>query len=146
MKHLFLPLILFSGACSETTGASTPTPKEPSSAMTKCLAHSPNDVAMWINAMPGANDNPTLIAMFKVTAPTPGYRFDFKILEVKESEPPQYVFDLVSFPPTGIVTEVETETDVRIEIPGFDHAKIAAATVMCDGKVLFELDEVETAY
>ena len=96
--------------------------------------------------MPGPNSNPTLIAQFKIIAPTPGYTFDLKILEVAESMPPHYVFGLVASPPDGMVTQVETETNVRIEMPDFDYAQIASATVKCGDDTLFRLDEVETAY
>ena len=146
MKYAALTLSLFIISCSGGAPAPAADTVQKGTQMTNCLLHSPKDIQMWINAMPGAGTNPTLIGQFKITAPTPGYSFELKVLEVQESFPPRYVFDLVATPPNGIVTEVETETDVRVEIPNFEYSEIASATVECSGETLFSLDEVETAY
>lgn len=96
--------------------------------------------------MPGPNNNPTLITSFNVTAPTPGYEFALKEVLVKESYPPQYVFDLVVIPPNDLVTQVETETEVRLETPNFAYDKVASATVNCGKTTFFHVDSVETVY
>lgn len=146
MKNMILPLAVLVSACSGNveTPADLPPPNQNGSLF--CPVHSARDVQMWINAMPGPNDNPTLLTTFTATAPTPGYTFDLRVLEVRESFPPQYVFELVSTPPEGITTQVETPTDVRIEIPNFAYDQIALAIVKCGENVLFTMDSIETVY
>lgn len=146
MKQMIFAAALFSAACNGSISTDTDPVTDNETAASDCRIHSPKDVTMWINAMPGPNATPTLIATFSATAPTPGYTFALKTLEVRESYPPQYVFDLVATPPAGIVSQVETETDIWVEIQDFADSEIASATVMCGGTPLFELDSVETAY
>ena len=146
MKIPVLALALLMASC---TGTEIPGPAPVVSdgpAMSACNLHSPRDIAMWINAMPGPGASPTLISTFKAVAPTPGYTYKLEVREVKESYPPQYVFSLVATPPSGIVTQVETEMDIRVEIPNFEYTEIASATVLCAGKPLFSLESVQTAY
>lgn len=146
MKYLIAGAALLASACS----SGTPAPENPTTPVTapvsNCLLHSPSDVQMWINAMPGPNDNPTLLSTFKITAPTPGYAFDLQVLEVRESFPPQYVFELVATPPGGIVTQVETVEEVRLELPKFDYETIASAMVKCGKTTLFTVESVDTVY
>lgn len=146
MKFTQLAFLVFIAACENTAQDPVPAPQPDTPTTASCPIHSPKDVQMWINAMPGPGATPTLIVNFKVTAATPGYNFDLKVLEVSESIPPQYVFDLAVTPPQGVVMQVETETDVRIEIANFDYAEIASATVKCGDSTLFTVDVVETAY
>jgi len=146
MKYLTTAALLLVSACSGNGTEPIDNQQPPQVTAGDCPVHSATDVNMWINAMPGPNDNPTLLTTFKVTAPTPGYEFGLKVLEERESFPPQYVFELVTRPPDGITTQVETETDVRIELPKFPYDQVASATVKCAGNTLFTTDSIETAY
>lgn len=144
MKNLMIPAILLVSACAGPEPTQTSSPNEVTSE--KCPVISVSDPAMWINAMPGPNNNPTLITNFTATTPTPGYAFDLNVLEVKESAPPQYVFDLITTPPEGNVIQVLHEAEVRIEIANFAYDEIASATVKCGGSELFSVESVETAH
>jgi len=147
MKNLAIALTLSIAACTgDIPEQGTPPSASDSPKQTKCLVRSPENIQMWINAMPGPNSSTDLIAEFTVTAPTPGYTFDMKVLEVMERMPPQYVFEFIAQAPDGIVTQVETKTDVRIELADFEYSENAAATVKCGDSTLFYLDKVETAY
>ena len=146
MKYLISSFVLLTVACSGSIPAPAETPQQSSEISTECAVHSATDVQMWINAMPGPNDNPTLLTTFKVTTSTPGYTFALEELQVRESYPPQYVFGLITRPPDGIVTQVETVTDVRLEIPNFAYDQIASASVNCGNTTLFTVDAVETVY
>jgi len=145
MRYFILPFLILT-ACKTDGPKGGPNPGPETPVMSECLIHSPKNVQMWINAMPGPESSPALIATFSVTAPTPGYEFELKVLDVMESYPPQYVFSLIATPPSGIVLQVETETDVRVEIPDFDYEQIASATVKCGDSTLFTVEKVETAY
>ena len=146
MRYLIAACGLLLAACSSSVDAPAEEPVADDNEPSECLVHSASDVQMWINAMPGPNNNPTLFAKFKVTAPTPGYTFALKELLVKESYPPQYVFELIATPPDGIVAQVETVTDVALEIPNFAYDTIASASVECGKTTLFHTDSIETAY
>ena len=146
MKYLILTAALLGGACSSSDQAPAASTQPEQLVKIGCPVHSASDISMWINAMPGPNDNPTLMTRFRVIAPTPGYEFSLEVLEIKESYPPHYVFGLTATPPEGIVAQVETYTDVAIEIPNFAYDTIASATVKCGESTLFAVESVETAY
>ena len=71
-----------------------------------------SDWAAWVNAMPGPNAGPRLIATGKVVTPTGGYRIAFdRDLIVRESYPVQAVATLRVTPPTnGAIQAVITQT------------------------------------
>ena len=146
MKYVLGASAFLLTACAVTDPPETDPSSQEKNLHSDCPVHSPTDVQMWINAKPGPNDNPTLIATLKVTAPTPGYSFSLDEVLVKESFPPHYVFELVVTPPGNIYTQVETITDIRLEIPNFDYETIASAAVRCGKTTLFEIDPVETVY
>ncbi len=114
--------------------------------MTVCALRDPTNIQVWINAMPGMNDNPTLIVQFKAVAPTPGYSFDLKHIETMESMPPIFVYELIATAPSEPVTQAEIEADVRIEVPKLEYSELAGLEIMCGGEPFISLDEVETAH
>lgn len=146
MKYFILAAALLGTACSSKEQTSASSTQSEKLVEVVCPVHSASDISMWINAMPGPNDNPTLMSRFKVVAPSPEYGFSLEILEVKESYPPQYVFELTATPPDGVVAQVETITQVAIDIPNFAYDTIASATVKCGETILFAVESVETAY
>lgn len=112
--------------------------------MKNCPIKNAADLNLWINAMPGLT-GPTLIAIFQGTTPTPGYEFGGKVVEIRESDPPSYVIDIVPTPPTGIVAQVVTTAEVRLDIP-IESSEARSVTLTCQGQTLFTVNDVMTAY
>lgn len=115
-----------------------------SGAMNNCPLRPATDINIWINAMPGPS-GPTLIAIFQGTTPTPGYKFEGKVVEIQESVPPSYVIDIVPTPPSGIVTQVVTTAEVRLDIP-IESSEARSVTLTCRGQTLFTVNDVMTAH
>ena len=143
---IFSSLVLILAACEEYSHRADPIIQSGDPVTMSCPVKDPRNVNIWINAMPGMNDNPTLIAEFTVTAPTPGYSFDLELSTVQESMPPTYIYDLVATPPAEPVIQVETEVEVRIEKPRLDYKELLGLEIMCGGTSLIRLDEVVTAH
>lgn len=98
----------------------------------------------WVNAMPGPDARPTLIAAGKVTVPTGGYRFEWRDMRVMESLPVQVVAELEAIPPAGGATQAVVTHDVRGEWP--IDPPVGAFTVRCGDMVLARVSPVETAH
>ncbi len=109
-----------------------------------CPIMDTKDLNLWINAEPNP-DGPTLIAIFKGTAPTPGYGFKGRISKILKSDPPSYVIDIAAIPPAGIVAQVLTPTEVRLDIP-VQSSEARSVTLTCAGQTLFTVDKVTTAW
>ena len=113
-------------------------------AMKNCPLKPASDINLWINAMPGPSE-PTLIAIFQGTTPTPGYEFEGKVVEIQESDPPSYIIDIVPTPPSGIVAQVVTTAEVRLDIP-IESSEARSVTLTCRGQTLFTVNDVMSAY
>ena len=98
----------------------------------------------WVNAMPGPNMRPTLIATGKVTVPTGGYTFRWGDIRVMESYPVQVVAELVAIPPGGPATQALVTHDVRGEWPM--SPPVGSFTVRCGDRVLARVSPVPTAH
>ena len=98
----------------------------------------------WVNAMPGPNAQPRLIATGKVTVPTGGYTFRWGGPRVMESYPVQVSVELIPVPPGGPATQALTTHDVRGEWPM--SPPVGSLTVTCGDKVLGRVSPVETAH
>lgn len=109
-----------------------------------CPIMDAKDLNLWINAMPGPS-GPKLIAMFKGTLPTPGYRFKSTVTEIMESDPPIYTIDIKAKAPLGIVAQVLTPTDIRIDVP-IQSKEARSVTLTCGDTELFTVTDVETAH
>lgn len=131
--------------CQPVPGPSyphSPFPREPVS----CPIAGSSDWAAWVNAMPGPNAGPTLIATGKVTTETGGYRVAFDPdLIVRESYPVQVVATLRVVPPTGGATQAVVTHDVRggWKAPG---EPVGSFEIRCGGDVLARISPVETAH
>lgn len=103
-----------------------------------------DDLQLWIDAMPGPG-SPRMIINFTATTPTPGYAVEGKVATIKERMPPIYVIDLTTTPPDGIVAQVVTKSEVKLAIP-IAYDTTSSVEILCDGKILFEVDEVPITY
>lgn len=109
-----------------------------------CSITDAKDLNIWINAMPSP-DGPVLIAIFAATMPTPGYSFIGEVMETQKTNPPSYVLDITPTPPSGMVAQVLTPTEVRLDIP-VESTQAQSVTLTCAGKTLFTVNEVTTAW
>ena len=137
-----LQLIAITGllvaACQAVPATPPPTPG------VACGITGASDWAAWVNAMPGPNARPTLIATGKVTVPTGGWRFEWRDMRVMESYPVQVAAELEAIPPAGGATQAVTTHDVRGEWP--ISPPVGAFTVRCGDMVLARVSPVETAH
>ncbi|HET7707957.1 MAG TPA: hypothetical protein VFK50_00315 [Sphingomicrobium sp.] len=102
------------------------------------------DWQAWVNAMPGPNMQPRLIAIGKVTVPTGGYSFRWGEPRVMESYPVQVSVELHPVPPAGPATQALTTHEVRGEWPM--RPPVGALTVTCGGRILGHVSPVESAH
>ncbi|HEX6218029.1 MAG TPA: hypothetical protein VFZ35_02000 [Sphingomicrobium sp.] len=109
-----------------------------------CPIISSSDWNAWVNAMPGPNMQPRLIATGKVTVPTGGYTFRWGDPRIMESYPVQVSVELVPVPPAGPATQALVTHDVRGEWPM--QPPVGSFTVTCRGNVLARVSPVETAH
>lgn len=109
-----------------------------------CGVTGASDWRAWVNAMPGPNARPTLIATGKVTVPTGGWRFQWGDIRVMESHPVQVVAELRAIPPGGPATQAIVTHDVRGEWPM--QPPVGSFTVRCGDMVLARVSPVETAH
>jgi hypothetical protein len=133
-KLLLAAASLALAGCQTTTG---PMPRS-------CLAVSSSDWQAWVNAMPGPNAQPRLIATGKVTVPTGGYSFRWGSPRVMESYPVQVSVELIPVPPAGPATQALETHDVRGEWPM--SPPVGAFSVTCGDRVLGRVSPVETAH
>lgn len=136
-----LAACLFLAGCQ---AVAPPPPLPPHTAGVACGITGSSDWNAWVNAMPGPNAQPTLIATGKVTVPTGGYRFAWRDLRVMESDPVQVVAELEAIPPQGAATQVVTAEEVRGEWP--ISPPVGALTVRCGDMVIARISPVETAH
>ena len=135
MTRLLLAVAGLSLAGCQTT---TPTMSR------SCLAASSSDWQAWVNAMPGPNAQPKLIATGKVTVPTGGYTYRWGGLRVMESYPVQVSVQLILVPPNGPATQAAETIDVRGE--WLASPPIGSFTVTCGDMTLGRVSPVETAH
>ena len=109
-----------------------------------CPIAGSGDWAAWVNAMPGPNARPTLIATGKVTVPTGGYRFAWRDLRVAESYPVQMFAELEVIPPAGAATQAVVTHGVRGQWP--IDPPVGSFTVRCGATILARIAPVETAH
>ncbi len=103
-----------------------------------------SDWSAWVNAMPGPNARPALIATGKVTVPSGGWTFAWRDLRVMESYPVQVVAELEAIPPAGGASQAFVSHDIRGEWPV--DPPVGAFTVRCGDMVLARVSPVETAH
>ena len=132
--------LLAIAAASLLGGCTTAAPPAQSRA---CAITAASDWSAWVNAMPGPNARPTLIATGKVTVPTGGYRFVWRDLRVMESYPVQVVAELEAIPPAEAATQAVMTHDVRGE--WLIDPPVGSFTVRCGGMVVASISPVETA-
>jgi hypothetical protein len=137
-KHLFV------GALGALLAGCATYPSAPPEPAGTCPIAGSSDWAAWVNAMPGPNARPTLIATGKVTTPTGGYQIDFDPqLIVRESYPVQIVATLRAVPPSGGATQAIVTHDVRGQWEARDP--IGAVDIVCGSQVLARISPVQTA-
>ena len=132
------------GLVASFTLSACVTPDEPQANSGTCPITDAKDLNLWINGMPGP-DGPVLIGIFSALAPTPGYSFKGEVTEILESAPPSYVIEVVPTPPDGMVTQVITPTEVRVDVP-IDSTEARSVTLTCGDEALFVVDDVTTAW
>jgi hypothetical protein len=108
-----------------------------------CPAVSSSDWQAWVNAMPGPNARPRLIATGRVTMPTGGYRYRWGDLRVMESYPVQISVQLIPIPPSGPATQALESQEVRGEWPM--SPPVGSLTITCGDKILGRVAPVQTA-
>ena len=136
------PLLL--GSCAAVPAGPPPALPGRSAGMLACGAIASEGWAAWVNAMPGPNARPTLIATGRVTVPTGGYRFEWRDLRVMESYPVQVVAELAVVAPTGAATQAVVTHEVRGQWP--IEPPVGSFTVRCGDMVLARVAPVETAH
>ncbi len=145
LATLFAALML--AACTQPSSRAPATEPETMPGETgNCPVRNPKNIEAWINAMPGMNDNPTLIVQFTATAPTPGDTFTLDYASNEGGYSRIAELNLYSSMPLEPVIQVETETDIRVEMPNFYRDEIEALRIYCAGELLLSLDDVITAY
>jgi hypothetical protein len=116
----------------------------PSPMSRSCLAVSSSDWQAWVNAMPGPNAQPKLIATGKVTMPTAGYTYRWGSLRIAESYPVQVSVQLIPVPPAGPAAQVLDTQEVRGE--WLASPPIGSLTITCGDMTLGRVSPVETAH
>lgn len=138
---MFRPAIF--GAAALLAGCQTIADRPPGGPLA-CPIVGSSDWNAWVNAMPGPNARPTLIATGKVTVPTGGYRFEWRNMRVMESHPVQVVAELVAIPPGGPATQALETRDVRGEWS--IAPPVGSFTVRCGDMVLARVSPVPTTH
>ena len=126
--------LLTAGGCQTTAGQ----------APTACPIVSSSDWQAWVNAMPGPNAQPKLIATGKVVLPTGGYSFRWGEARIMESYPVQVSVELIPVPPAGPATQALATHEVRGEWPM--SPPVGSLAITCGGKALARISPVETAH
>jgi hypothetical protein len=132
---LSAPAVLALASCAAVPPAGT--------ASGECPITGSSDWAAWVNAMPGPNARPTLIATGKVVVPTGGYTFAWRDLRVMESYPTQVVAELEALPPEAPATQAVETHDLRGEWT-IDQP-VGSFTIRCGDRTLARISPVETA-
>lgn len=132
-RLLFIPALALTAAACQALPQPAPV----------CPILSSSDWNAWVNAMPGPNMQPKLIATGKVTVPTGGYSFRWGEPRVMESYPVQVSVELIPIPPAGPATQALVTHDVRGEWPM--QPPVGSFSVTCGGRVLGNVSPVETA-
>lgn len=121
-------------------GCQTVPPPVPQS----CPVVASSDWQAWVNAMPGPNAQPTLIATGRVTVPTGGYTFRWGSPRVMESYPVQVSVPLIAVPPSGAATQAVQTHEVRGEWPM--SPPVGSLTITCGDRILGRVSPVPTAH
>ena len=132
--------LLAASACLALSSCQT----TPPTLSRSCLAVSSSDWQAWVNAMPGPNARPKLIATGKVTMPTGGYTYRWGSLRVMESYPVQISVQLIPVPPAGPAMQALETHDVRGE--WLVDPPVGSLTVTCGDMVLGRVSPVATAH
>ncbi|MCB2048965.1 MAG: hypothetical protein KDE32_12180 [Novosphingobium sp.] len=98
----------------------------------------------YINAMPGPGAKPSLNISGEVDLPTPGFTVELIAGPADRMMPPGQRFSLVAKPPEGMVAQVVTPTQVRYSAPA-TYGSYRSITVGCGGKVLAQIENIQTA-
>ena len=75
-----------------------------------------------------------------------GYTFTLAYASNEGGYPRIAELYLYSSMPLRPVIQVETETDIRVEMPDFYRDEIDTLHIYCGGELFISLDEVTTAY
>ena len=134
-RLLLVPAIALTAATCQTMPGPVPA---------SCPVVGSSDWQAWVNAMPGPNSRPKLIATGKVTVPTGGYSFRWGAPRVMESYPVQVSVELIPVPPAGPASQALVTHDVRGEWPM--TPPVGAFSVTCGGRALARVSPVETAH
>lgn len=111
----------------------------------ECPISASRDWAAWINAMPGPNARPTLIATGRVVTPTGGFQVALDPdLRIAESHPAQAFATLRVTPPSGPATQALVTHEVRWEWPV--SQPIGRLVVSCGDKTIADISPLQTAY
>ena len=133
-RLLLTPVIALTVTACQT--ASLPPP-------TSCPVLRSSEWQAWVNAMPGPNARPELVATGKVVVPTGGYTFRWGSPRVMESYPVQVSVELIPVPPQGAASQALVTHDVRGEWPM--APPVGSFSVTCGGRVLGRVSPVATA-
>ncbi len=133
-------------ACALTAcaGAPEPTPvtEPPANA---CAVYESSGWAAWINSMPGPGATRTLIVTGRIVVPTPNYSATLTAGIADRSAIPVQQLNLSLSTTDGMALQVLTPLEVRYEGPAIaQHYR--AIRIMCGGRVLAEITEIETAH
>lgn len=142
MKNLLLASCVGAGLVA-VTGCVEADPKD-APAPSNCSILEAQDAQAWINGMPGPG-YPKMNITFKAMMPTPGYSFAAEVTSIMEMDPPSYVVNVTATPPSGMVIQVLSEEEVRVDVP-VQQTEAASVEITCGGATLFTVDQVETAY
>ena len=135
MKTLAIPAAALALVACQTT---------PGPMSRSCLAVGSSDWQAWVNAMPGPNAQPKLIATGKVTMPTAGYSYRWGAPRIMESYPVQVSVQLIPVPPDGPATQALDTQEVRGEWPM--SPPVGSLAITCGDMTLGRVSPVETAH
>lgn len=144
MVGLRIALSIGVSALLSSCAAVPPPPGQSPSGGDPCPITASSDWAAWVDAMPGPDARPKLIATGKVTVPTGGYTFAWRDLRIAESYPIQVWAELEALPPDGPATQALDTHDLRGEWP--IDPPVGSLTITCNGRTLARIAPVETAH
>ena len=143
-KHLITGtvLALLVSSCSAANDPTTKPPEKPKP--NSCSVIDGSDWVAWLNRMPGP-DGPSLHLSGKIVLPTPGYTIKVKAGPLDKSNPPVQRLNLELTPPTGIVAQVVSSQEVKVQLPAL-ASSYGAVIVSCGDKTLATITDVQTVY
>lgn len=131
-------------ALTACAGAPEPTPvtEPPANA---CAVYESSDWAAWINAMPGPGAQRTLHVTGRIVVPTPNYTATLTAGIADRSAIPVQQINLNLTTTDGMALQVLTPLEVRYEGPAIAQ-NYRAIRIMCGGRAIAEITEIETAH